>query len=121
MSSPRAGNEIYHVDVPRVGAHRDPPIVREVVRGLGYRPRRSLCSHLVGQQLLHHPGTLEQGVLRHLEKKKLPLHEGKHPPPVKIRDDDGRRQSLARQATQCVGVHHELGLALGGDTVIARI
>ena len=114
MSSPRAGNEIYHVDVPRVGAHRDPPIVREVVRGLGHRPRRSLSRHVIRQELLHHPGTFERGVPRHLEKRKLPLHEGKHPPLVEVGDDDGRGQPLASQALERIGVHLEPRLALEG-------
>ena len=75
---------------------------------------RPLGGDLVGERLIHHPGALGWGLQCQLLERKFPLHEEKHPLPVKVRDDGGRRQPFARQVTQRVGVHLELGLAIGG-------
>ena len=70
----------------------------------------------MGKQLRHHPGAVGRSLRRQLVDGKPPLHEGKHPLSVKVRDDGDRRQPLARQTMQRIGIHLELGLALEGDT-----
>ena len=72
---------------------------------MGHYLSRPLSGHLIGQRLCHHLGTLGWGSLCHLEKGKLPLHEGKHPPSVEVGDDNGRGQPLVRQALERIGVH----------------
>ena len=82
---------------PLLGGHLDPLEVLRVGGEVCHRALRPLGSGVEGEQLARHPRALGRGLGGQLEDRLLPLHEGNHPLPMKVRDDGMCRQPLLRQ------------------------